>query len=424
MGWRTILVASMIACFLALAPSVVLAGPEVPKIDCLVMSATQPADTSGDVIWYDNFDVDRIASYFEPAAGSGDLRYSTTALGRGGKSMECFYPTGGFGYGNRKIAFGDCPVTNNRRKSGQKFDDIYWRIYVKFPKDWVGDAAAKMSRATVFSGPNWSQASILHCWSAGRSTKTALTLDPATGVRNNVLATTAYNNFRNLRWLGNYPPAKFGIADPNEVGRWVCVECRMKLNSITPTTDAAGKTIWDGYGAMWIDGKLETERKNMNFRGTLDTYGINAVLLEAYWNNKSPVNQYRWYDDFVVSTKPIGPVTVPANPTMFKTPLASSACTGWEVVIAGDPEGKNIVWSSARLPGDSDKLAVGPSTGTFSGSAAGLSALPTGPMYFCKVRQQDSTGWSDWSYWHQPFMVESAGGTTKPSAQTTSAPAN
>jgi hypothetical protein len=97
---------------------------------------------------------------------------------------------------------------------------------------------------------------------------------------------------------------------------------------------------------------------------------------------------------------------------MFKTPWTKTPCTGWEVVIASDPDGKNIVWSSTTLPGSSDQLVVSASTGVFSGTAAGKKSLPAGPMYFSKVRQQDSTGWSAWSYWHQPFMVEAASGST------------
>ncbi len=407
------LLAALLACLVVfLSSQTAMALPEVPKIDSFVMSAVQPSDTSPDVIWYDDFDVDRIGSYYEPAAGSPNVIYSTTAFGNSGKSMELLYPAGqSTGLGNRKIAFGDCPLTGNRRRPNEKFDDVYWRMYVKFQKGWTGGPADKMSRAIVFAGSNWSEAAILHSWGSGSGN--TMTLDPASGtflqvsgswIQSNTVQTTCYNDFPKLHWLG-YDPGAFQIASSNEVGRWVSIECRMKLN--TPG-------VRDGYGAMWIDGKLDAECSNMDFRGTWNSKGINAVFLEAYWGTARPSALYRWYDDFVVSTKPIGPITVPANPKMFKTPWAT--CTGWETVIASDSAGANIVWTSATASGASDQLIVSTSTGVFSGAAAGMHSLPAGQTYFTKVRQRDASGWSSWSYWHQPFVVEAVSSSTAPYA--------
>ena len=52
----------------------------------------------------------------------------------------------------------------------------------------------------------------------------------------------------------------------------MCVEARAKLN--TPGQK-------DGLNQLWIDGKLETERRNLDWRGTFTERGINAVFLEA-----------------------------------------------------------------------------------------------------------------------------------------------
>lgn len=205
-----------------------------------------------------------------------------------------------------------------------------------------------------------------------------------------------YNNFDNFKWLGNNPKGEFPIHNTAQAGRWVCVEARLKLN--TPGQK-------DGYAALWVDGKLDTERKNMDFRGSYAEHTINAVLLEAYWNEGSPVDQCRWYDDFVVSTKAIGPLTATANPTLIKMP--SSDCAAWQAEIAADLEGRQVVWQSGSIPAGDGRLAVTSNTGTFTGSASGKTALPGGPTYFCRCRQQNPAGvWSDWSGWHQPFVVE------------------
>jgi hypothetical protein len=238
---------------------------------------------------------------------------------------------------------------------------------------------------------------ILHVWSGEDNT---LTLDPASGVdgMSSTIATTKYNDFDNLHWLGNNPASEFQISSTEESGYWVLVEAQAKLN--TP-----GKS--DGLARLWIDGRLEAERENMNFRGSYTGHGINAVFLESYWNNGSPETQGRWYDDFVVSTKPIGPVACPSNPTLFKTPYhGPGTLSSWEVELAMDGEGEEVVFKSSEQ-GINDSLVIAPVNGSFIGRLSGGAGLSSEYSYFCRVRQKSSNGeWSDWSRWHQNFNVE------------------
>ena len=345
---------------------------EVPRVESVVPVAKQAHEGDPAVIWYDSFDGPESVQeqYLEYKAGTpGSKRSEKESLGGAGKSMELFYAKGSQGVGGRKLVFGDCPFGRPVRK-GEKFADVYWRIYVKHPKGWAG-APAKMSRATGFASSQWTQAFILHVWSGKGAT---LTLDPARGVRDGQVATTKYNDFGNLKWIGNSPSGSFPIHATEESGRWVCVEARLKLN--TP-----GKK--DGSAALWVDGILDTERKEMDFRDTYEAHAINAVLLEAYWNEGSPVDQYRWYDDFVVSTKPIGPVTAAAAPQLLLT--STEAC---DVEIAADPRGEKIAWRSRPGEAKNGRMTAG---GKFE----------PGTVYFCRVRK----GGGAWSPWHQPFVV-------------------
>jgi len=368
---------------------------ETPRIESIVLAPVQPHINNPAVIWYDNFDgPDAVqAKYLEPKVGSPDAKRSQVeALGGTGQSMECFYPKGKQGVGNRKLVFGDSPIGHPIRP-GEKFEDIYWRIYVKHQKGWVG-SPAKMSRATGMTSERWTQAFISHVWSHGPN----LTLDPVRAVQDGQVVTTGYNDFAHFKWLGNSPAGKFPIHSTEESGRWVCVESRLKLN--TP-----GKQ--DGYAALWIDGVLDTERKNLDLRGTYTEHTINAIFLEAYWNEGSPVDQYRWYDDFVVSTRPIGPLTATVNPTLIKTPITNGG--KWEVEIAADSQGQHVVWKSHQIEPAQSRVAVTSVTGTFVDLQEGQNSLAAGPMYFCRVRQQNNLGvWSAWSNWHQPFFVTKA----------------
>lgn len=364
---------------------------ETPRIDFISTIPVQPQEKDTNVIWFDDFDDVKI--YME---SRGDLD-NKVHFGAYGSSMKAGFKKGDItGEGDRKVAFGDFPEATPTLKKGEKFDEIYWRIYVKHEHAWEG-APAKMSRATSIVSGNWQQAMIAHVWSGGNNT---ITLDPARGVEGQTdqIKTTKYNDFENLTWLGNKPTSRFRISSTKESGYWVMVEARAKLN--TP-----GKA--DGVNQLWIDGRLEAERLKLNFRGKYTTHGINAVFLESYWNSGSPKTQGRWFENFVISTQPIGPVVCPANPTLYKAPyLGPGQLAGWEVKLATDYEGNDVVYYSSLL-GRNEAVVVNTDNGHFSGSLKEKVLLQSGKVYYCSVRQKSLKGdWSDWSRWHQGFKVE------------------
>ncbi len=366
-------------------------SPEIPRIDFIEMAESQPQANDENTIWYDDFSSDK--DYMESRGGLD----TEMDFGTKGASLDMGFNQGDVtGRGDRKVAFGDFPGNPPMVKKGQQFEEIYWRIYVKHEHGWKG-SPAKMSRATSIVSNNWQQAMIAHLWSgAGNS----LTLDPARGVEGQTdqIKTTKYNDFDNLFWLGNKPASEFKISATEESGYWVLVESRAKLNS-------PGKS--DGINQLWIDGRLEAERENLNFRGSYTTHGINAVFLESYWNSGSTKTQGRWFDNFVISTTAIGPVVCPANPTLFKTPyFGPGELANWEVEMASDYEGDDVVFKSNVL-GTEEKVTIEQSNGIFLASLAGKSALSSGETYFSRVRQKSSNGqWSDWSRWHQGVSVE------------------
>ena len=75
---------------------------------------------------------------------------------------------------------------------------------------------------------------------------------------------------------------------------------------------------WKLQDQELVDGKLDAQASNLNFRGSYTTYGINAILLENYTNSGAPRVQSRNFDNFVVSRTRIGcasPATTPNPPT-------------------------------------------------------------------------------------------------------------
>lgn len=388
------------AVILSLPLPVLSLPPATARIDCVVPAARQPDASDPHVIWHDDFDRDRIGTYLEPAAASPDAKVSSKeALGGRGGAMECFYPSGGHGRGNRKLVFGDSPIGKPLRP-GERFEDVYWRIYVKHQPGWVGHPD-KMSRATGLASAKWNQAFISHVWSSG----VVLTLDPASGTQGDHVVTSRYNDFAQLHWLGNSPKGKFPVHSAAEAGRWICIESRVKLNS-------PGKK--DGYAALWVDGRLDAERRNLDFRGNYQGVGsaVNAIFLEAYWNEGSPKDQYRWYDDFVVSTQPIGPIYADREPVLIRTGVE---CAQWQVQVGAGPNGDPLTWTSRELSGTTKQATVTDAHGTFAASATGQVRMEAGPTYYCRIRSMDAQkAWSDWSAWHQPFRVCGVTGAATP----------
>ena len=387
---RTLIVIGLAYC---LSPSCAHAQqrPQAPRVESVVPSARQPQENDLDVIWYDDFD--RPARQAQYPEKSGVLTDSVR-FGSSGKSLRLDYPHGSRGTGGRKIFFGDSPTYRGHvLRPDESFEDVYWRIYVKHPVDWTGGGPAKMSRATSLVPPGWRQAMIAHVWSSGES----LTLDPASGVQDGQVVTTRYNDFPNLNWLGNRPASQFRLHGDDGRGWWVCVEARAKLNR-------PGKK--DGLNQLWIDGKLEAERHDLDWRGSFTSRGINAVFLEAYWNQGSPVDQARWFDNFVVSTKPIGPVRCARNPMLLKTPYNGPGhLHSWQVEIAKADSTEEVIWRADSLS-DSDRVTVSGETGQFINSLESSHALAADQTYVVRLRQQSSNGMlSPWSPWHQAFRT-------------------
>ena len=142
-------------------------APETPRIDSLVILDPQPVASDPAVIWYDDFDdVKKQSRYAEK---SGDV-VDQPRFGEIGKSLRMEYPKGSRGVGGRKVFFGDSPTHRSHVVRGEEtFTDVYWRIYLKHPRDWTGGGPAKLSRATSLVPPGWRQRSqSAKRWSASR----------------------------------------------------------------------------------------------------------------------------------------------------------------------------------------------------------------------------------------------------------------
>jgi len=383
-------------CILLSAAVVLADPPKRPRIEGVDILPDQGWTDNPDCIWYDSFDGsdDLLSRYLEYSSDRGDCRPVTSeALGDEGKSLRVIFQAGEVGAGGVKKCFGRNPMDYRGLgvRPTEDFREVYWRQYVKMQPGWVGNPA-KLNRAIAFAGSNWSEAMIAHVWGGNRLN---LCIDPASGVNEqSQVVTTRYNDFANLTWLG-YRHGDTQLFDTDEAGRWVCIETHVRLN--TPGHS-------DGVFTLTIDGQVEAGRDDLNWVYAWDDYGINAVFLENYWNAGSPVRQERWFDDFVISTSPIGPATSPLNPTVTKTAFrdvdAGDVQSAWQLQVASGIAGADVVWDSGAIAGVGDCVAIDAASGTFLGSLTGEHELEQDHLYALRARQRDAGGaWSTWSDW-------------------------
>jgi hypothetical protein len=249
-------------------------------------------------IFCDDFEDDtplrRQGRYFEISSDDGDFRVADGVGLNGSRGMRVLFQAGEVSAGALHLAFGRVPGSyfDKGIRPDEDFREIYYRMYLRHEAGWQG-SPAKLSRAFIFAGSDWSQAMIAHLWSSGDY----LLIDPASGVNENgVVATTKYNDFDHLRWLG-YKRGLTPLFATEQADTWFCIEVHVRLND-------PGQS--NGVHEFWIDGKLEARRTGLNFVDTYTDYGINAVYLENYWNSGSTRRQERYFDSFVVSTQRIG----------------------------------------------------------------------------------------------------------------------
>lgn len=252
-------------------------------------------------IWCDDFETDKLGSYFESTAPFN----RTAGVGLNGSyGMQSTWASGSEYGGTLKLAFGLTPPGSRFTAPAgvdttTKFREVYYRVYLKSQPGWNSGTSgnqSKLSRATSFVAADWSQAMIAHLWSNDEANNNYLRSDPASCVSGTTVRCVGYNDFTHLAWLGAGKGRTAVFASPN-AGTWNCIEAHVKLND-------PGQV--NGVHEFWVDGRLEASRTHLNFVGSYSAYGINAVLLENYINNGSPQIQSRYWDNFVVSARRIG----------------------------------------------------------------------------------------------------------------------
>ena len=83
-------------------------------------------------------------------------------------------------------------------------------------------------------------------------------------------------------------------------------ECRQGLTAVAiEAEDRVGGDATDGEAEVWVDGEQEFLRQNIDWRGTWDEYGINAIRFTNY-ANASGEQRDCFINDVVAGTGRVG----------------------------------------------------------------------------------------------------------------------
>ena len=145
--------------------------------------------------------------YFEYNSRNGSFVRAEGVGVDGTAGMRVRFEKGQVNAGDFKKSIGrssDPYLQGTSSRPDKNFTDIYWRIDVRYQDGWIGGGADKLSRATTLLD-GWKQGMIAHVWSGGSaSSHNYLVIDPASGIdEEGNIVSTRYNDFDNLRWLGN-----------------------------------------------------------------------------------------------------------------------------------------------------------------------------------------------------------------------------
>ncbi len=193
-----------------------------------------------------------------------------------------------------------------RERLGAEPEEIYFRYYLKFDRDWaqatfggkLPGISGTYERAgwggrPVHGDDGWSARGLFQSKNGGASS-----------------AIGFYCYHADMR--GTYGD-DFVFQPRLEHGKWYCVEMYCKLNTPGPP---GGRGKNDGILRGWIDGKAAFEKTNIRFRD-VDSLKIEEIWVNVYHGGDTPVPKediHLYLDNMVIARKPIGPVPAGDEP--------------------------------------------------------------------------------------------------------------
>lgn len=191
------------------------------------------------------------------------------------------------------LRYGDGPDAPAVRSPEGRYDEVWARWRIRLNDEWPGTAAGDIGELISMNATNWGIAADLNIQVDGQ---TRIHPYAWTCIFNGEQACDGQNDWGgalDLLWNSAGDNQLFGS---DAAGEWICVEAHMRLNDVG---EANGETT------LWVDGGQEFTRDGIDWRGTWDDFGLNAIRFTNF-ASPPPGPQSFFIDDVVVGTERVG----------------------------------------------------------------------------------------------------------------------
>ncbi|MHC4740115.1 MAG: hypothetical protein ACYS9Y_14495, partial [Planctomycetota bacterium] len=340
-------------------------------------------------IFCDDFETEQnlTVNFDDTDGGSSGMSVTTNDPYDGLYSLEQHYTIGQVDAGWVTKFIGDNP---HLASPGDKLDEVYYRWYHKFENGFSG-LPQKMARTKIFmTSDDWSGGLAFYNWIH-------------TG---NYLLDVEIRTYDGIDFI--WLPANFTTLDysnPANIGIWICIEVRLELNTVGQS-DGEVQYWVDGVEDLYVTG-LDLQAENNNGKG------LNMIMWGCYWNDGSPADQSRFYDNIVISTAPIGQWTPGQNPPgQASNPSPADSAT--DIAVDAD-----LSWTAGSGSTSSDVYFGMTSPGTFQGNQTETTFDP-GTMsndttYYWRIDEINAEGTTTGTVWNFTTIVAAPGQASSPS---------
>jgi hypothetical protein len=194
---------------------------------------------------------------------------------------------------------------------GDGYEEVYIRYYIKFDEDYraVRNHGANLGgRDVKKNGSAWVGMAGIRDVSTRGYFYSGVQPRGKPGSSELDIGFYSYHLDKKGPWGENYEVQR---KMPVHIGKWYCVERRMKLNSVDPEKPDPANA--DGVEELWIDGQLTIRKTNVRFR-RVPHLRITFFSLETYYhglpeqyNRNYPIKVY--FDNIVIAREYISPVS-------------------------------------------------------------------------------------------------------------------
>lgn len=232
---------------------------------------------------------------------------SSTVPGENILEIACWAGDSGSETGGISMKLGN--YSDEGEGLGDGHDELYVRYYIKFDDEYravqnhganLGGRDLKMENAAWVGMAGIRDISTRGYFYSGVQPRGEL------GDKELEMGFYSYHLDKKGQWGENYEVLK---RIPLVVGKWYCVERRMKLNSVDP--DEPDPAVADGVEELWIDGELAISKEDVRFR-RVPHLRISFFSLETYYHGlpgqydrANPIKVC--FDNLVIAKRYIGP---------------------------------------------------------------------------------------------------------------------